>query len=107
MIDYRSDDKNLTNELFKRPNYMTITQKKMNANRQILHKLQESLRKKELNKEIYNAHIIMLTVLKSTNPFSSEEKGEILQLKSSTTSTKMRESETLITLKFNTLISID
>ena len=64
MINYRSDDKNLTNELFKRLNYMTITQEKMNANRQILHKLQISLRKKKFSKEVHNAHVTMLIVLK-------------------------------------------
>ena len=79
----------------------------MNANRQILHKLQESLRKEKLNKKIYNTHITMLTVLKSINSFNSEKKSEILQLKSSTTSIKMKKSEALMTLKSNTLISID
>ena len=79
----------------------------MNANRQILHKLQKSLRKGKLNKEIYNAHIIILIAQKSINSFNFEKKGEILQLKSSATSVKMKESEVLITLKSNTLISID
>ena len=79
----------------------------MNANRQILHKLQKSLRKGKLNKEIYTAHIIILIALKSINSFNFKKKGEILQLKSSATSVKMKESEVLITLKSNTLISID
>ena len=50
----------------------------MNANCQILHKLQESLRKKELNKKIYNAHIAMLTALKNINSFNFKKKDEIL-----------------------------
>ena len=79
----------------------------MNANCQILHKLQESLRKKEVNKEIYNAHVTMLIVLKNINSFNFKKKDEIFQLKSSTTSIKMKESEISMTLKFNTLISID
>ena len=63
-----------------------------------------SLRKKKLSKEIYNAHVIMLIVLKNVNSFNFEKKGEIL-LRSSAISTKMKESETLMTLKFSTLIS--
>ena len=84
---------------------MTITQEKINANRQILHKLQMSLHKKKLSKEIYNAHVTMLTVLKNVNSFNFEKKSEIL-LKSSATSIKMKKSKILMTLKFSTLISV-
>ena len=105
MINYRFDDKNSTNELFRRSDYMMITQEKMNANRQILHKLQMSLRKKKFNKEIYNAHITMLTALKSVNSFNSDKKNEIF-LKLNAISIKMKESEILMTLRFNTLISV-
>ena len=105
MINYRSDDKNLINELFKRSDYMTITQEKMNANRQILYKLQMLLRKKEFNKKIHNAHVTMLIVLKNVNSFNFEKKNEIF-LKSSATSIKMKENEISMTLKFNTLISV-
>ena len=89
MINYQSDNKNLTNELFKQSNYITITSKKMNANRQILHKLQISLRKRKFSKEIHNAHVIILIVLKNVNSFNFKKKDEIL-LKSSATSIKMK-----------------
>ena len=77
----------------------------MNANRQILHKLQMSLRKKKLNKKIYNAYITMLTVLKNVNLFNFEKKNKVL-LRSSATSIKMKKSEILMILRFNTLISV-
>ena len=98
MINYRFDDKNSTNELFRRSDYMMITQKKMNANRQILHKLQMSLRKKKLNKEIHNAHVTMLTVLKNVNSFNFEKKGEIF-LKSSAISIKMKKKQNFNDIK--------
>ena len=79
----------------------------MNTNRQILHKLQKSLRKKKFNKEIYNVYVTMLTVSKNIISFNFEEKDEIFQLKSSATSIKIKENEISITLKFNTLILID
>ena len=78
MINYRFDDKNSKNKLFKQLNYITITQKKVNANYQILYKLQMLLRKKKFNKEIYNAHVIMLTVLKNVNSFKFEKENKIL-----------------------------
>ena len=77
----------------------------MNANRQILYKLQMSLRKKKFNKEIHNAHVIMLIVLKIVNSFNFKKKDETF-LRSSATSTKMKKTEVLMTLKFNTLISV-
>ena len=77
----------------------------MNANYQILHKLQMSLRKKKFNKEIYNTHVTILIILKSVNLFSFEKKDEIF-LKSSATSIKMKKNEISMTLKFNTLISV-
>ena len=89
MIDYRFDDKNSTDELFKRSNYMTIIQKKMNANRQILYKLQMLLHKKKFSKKIHNTHITMLIVLKNANLFNFKKKGEIF-LKSSAISIKMK-----------------
>ena len=61
----------------------------MNANRQILYKLQMSLCKKKFNKKVHNAHVTMLTVLKNVNSFNFEKKDEIF-LKSSATSTKMK-----------------
>ena len=51
-----------------------------------------SLRKKKFNKKIYNAHVIMLTVLKSVNSFNFEKKNEIF-LKSSATSTKIKKKQ--------------
>ena len=64
-----------------------------------------SLRKKKFNRKIYNAHIIILIVLKNVNSFNFKKKNETF-LKSSAISTKMKENEILMTLKFNTLISI-
>ena len=64
-----------------------------------------SLRKKKFNKEIYNAYVTMLIVLKNVNLFNFKKKDEIF-LKSSATLIKMKESEILIILKFNTLISV-
>ena len=105
IIDYQSDNKNSTDELFKWLNYITITQEKVNANRQILHKLQMSLRKRKFNKKVHNAHVTMLIVLKNVNSFNFKKKNEIL-LKSSATSTKMKKNEILMTLKFSTLNSV-
>ena len=64
-----------------------------------------SLRKKKLNKEIHNAHVIILIILKNINLFNFKKKSEIF-LKSSATSIKMKKSKILITLRFNTLISV-
>ena len=64
-----------------------------------------SLRKKKFSKEIHNAHVTMLTVLKNVNSFNFEKKNEIF-LKSSATSVKIKKSEISMTLKFNTLISV-
>ena len=63
--------------------------------------------KKNSIKKIYNAHVTMLTALKNINSFNFEKKNKIFQLKSSATSIKIKKSEVLIILKFNTLISID
>ena len=104
MIDYQSDDKNAADKLFRRSNYMTITQEKMNANCQILHKLQMSLRKRKFSKKIHNAHITMLIALKNINSFNFKKKDETL-LKSSATSTKMKKNEISMTLRSSTLIS--
>ena len=70
-----------------------------------MQKLQMSLRKKKLSKEIHNAHVTMLIALKNVNSFNFKKKGEIF-LKSSATSIKMKENEISMTLKFSTLISI-
>ena len=69
--------------------------------------MQKSLRKRKFNKEIVNAHVTILIALKNINSFNFEEKNEIFQLKSNAISTKMKENETLMILKFNTLISTD
>ena len=84
---------------------MTITQKEVNANRQILHKLQMSLRKRKFSKEIHNAHVTMLIILKNVNSFNFEKKDETF-LKSSATSIKMKKNEISMILKFSTLISV-
>ena len=63
------------------------------------------LRKKKFNKEVHNAHITMLTILKNVNSFNFKKKNEIF-LKSSAISTKMKESKILMTLRFSTLISV-
>ena len=63
------------------------------------------LRKKEFSKEIHNAHITMLIILKNVNSFNFEKKNEIL-LRSSAISIKMEKSETSMILRFNTLISV-
>ena len=70
-----------------------------------MHKLPILLRKKKFNKEIDNAHKIMLIVLKNINSFHFKKKDEVL-LKSSATSIKMRKNKISITLRFNTLISV-
>ena len=62
------------------------------------------LRKKKFSKEIHNAHVTMLIVLKNVNSFNFKKKNEIF-LKSSAISIKMKKNEILMTLKFNTLIS--
>ena len=64
-----------------------------------------SLCKEKFNKEIHNAHVTMLIVLKNVNLFNFEKKNEIF-LKSSATSIKMKENEILMILRFNTLISV-
>ena len=43
VIDYRSDSKNSANDLFRRFDYMTIIEKKIENNRQILTRLRQSL----------------------------------------------------------------
>ena len=77
----------------------------MNVNRQILHKLQMLLRKKKFSKEIYNAHVTMLTVLKNVNLFNFKKKNETF-LKLNAISIKIKENKILMTLKFNTLILV-
>ena len=64
-----------------------------------------SLCKEKLNKEIYNAHVTILIVLKNVNSFNFKKKNEIF-LRLSATSIKMKKNKTLIILKFNTLISV-
>ena len=64
----------------------------MNANCQILYKLQMLLRKRKFSKEIHNTYVIMLIALKNVNSFNFEKKNEIL-LKSSATSTKMKKKQ--------------
>ena len=64
-----------------------------------------SLRKKKFNKEIHNAHVIMLIVLKNINLFNFKEKNKTF-LKSSAILIKMKENKISMTLKFNTLISV-
>ena len=91
--------------MFRQSDYMMITQEKMNVNYQILYKLQMSLHKKKFNKEIYNAHVTMLIVLKNVNSFNFEKKNEVF-LKSNAISIKIKKNKISITLKFNTLISI-
>ena len=64
-----------------------------------------SLCKKKFNKEIYNTHVTMLIVLKNVNSFNFEKKDEIL-LRSNAISIRIKKNEILMTLRFNTLISV-
>ena len=70
----------------------------MNANRQILHKLQMLLRKKKLNKEIHNAHVTMLIILKNVNSFNFKKKDEIF-LRLSATSIKIKKKRNFNDIK--------
>ena len=63
------------------------------------------LRKRKLSKKIHNAHVTILIVLKNVNSFNFKKKDEIF-LRSNVISIKMKKSEILMTLKFNTLISV-
>ena len=91
--------------MFRRSDYITITQEKVNANCQILHKLQILLCKKKLSKKIQNAHVTMLIVLKNVNSFNFKKKNEVF-LKSNATSTKIKKNKISMTLKFSKLISV-
>ena len=75
-------------------------------NYQILHKLQMLLRKEKFNKEIYNAHEIIMIVLKSITLINSERKSETFRLKSSVISINLKYDK-VFRLKSDTkLISI-